>query len=645
MKKTKFIFLALIFMTFVGQAQERKIKKAENNFDNYAYVPAINSYEKLVEDGFSEERIFKNLGNANYLNANYQEAAKWYGSLFALENATIDPEYMYRYAQTLKSLEKYTESDQWMQKFKSALANDQRAIKFGNKLDYLDKIESQSGRYTLKNLPINSNASDFAPSINDGMLVFSTARDSGLISKNIHQWNDKNFLNLYTAMENEEGEYTSATKLSKNLNKKTHESSTAFTKDGKTMYFTRNNSENGRFERDSEGVSRLKIYRATLIDGEWTDIVALPFNSDVYSVAHPALNHDDSKLYFASDMPGTLGQSDIFVVDINKDGSYSTPKNLGNTINTESRETFPYVTETDKLYFASDGHPGLGGLDIFATNLNNTIRPRVVNIGRPVNSEEDDFAFIINEETNKGFFSSNREGGKGDDDIYSFIESKPLDLKCYTLVSGMITDKETGDALTNVDIVIYDSNNKIVAESKTKADGTFNMKGNCESGDYKIVASKSDYNSGDKTFTVLEAQDTSDVDLALEKIRRIPINTELISYLNIDPIYFDFDKFNIRKDAEISLQKIISFLNEHPEVRVEVSSHTDSRAIDSYNLSLSQKRANATMDYLIQKGINPERLAHKGFGETKLTNECSNNVPCSKAKHQANRRSEFLVIE
>ncbi len=213
------------------------------------------------------------------------------------------------------------------------------------------------------------------------------------------------------------------------------------------------------------------------------------------------------------------------------------------------------------------------------------------------------------------------------------------------LMLGLAYDKETGDVLYSADVVIFDSNNQIVAETKTKTDGSFDVKGNCVGSDYKIVASKSDYETGDKTFTTLEAQDTSGVDLALEKTSKIPINTELISNLNIEPIYFDFDKFNVRKDAEISLQKIITFLNEYPEVRIEVSSHTDSRAIDSYNLSLSQKRANSTIEYLIQKGINPDRLVQKGFGETKLTNECSNNVPCSKVKHQANRRSEFVVIE
>ena len=211
--------------------QEKKIKKADDNFNNYAYAPAINSYEELVDNGFSQEQIFKNLGNANYLNANYGEAANWYEKLFQLEAATIDAEYMYRYAQTLKSLEKYKASDQWMQKFKTAKATDQRAIKFGDNLDYLDKIEANSNRYDLKNLAINSKESDFAPSFYNEMLVFSTTRDSGLTSRNIHQWNNKSFLNLYSATANENGEFSKSSKLSNTLNKKTHESSTAFTKE------------------------------------------------------------------------------------------------------------------------------------------------------------------------------------------------------------------------------------------------------------------------------------------------------------------------------------------------------------------------------------------------------------------------------
>ncbi len=633
-------------MTAVVNAQEKKEIKANQNYNDYAYAPAINSYEKLVKDGYSKEDIFKNLGNANYLNANYEEATKWYEQLFQLENTSIDSEFMYRYAQSLKSLEKYEESDRWMQKFKASKSGDQRAIKFGNNLDYLDNIESNSNRYDVKNLAINSKESDFAPSITDKMLVFSTARDSGITSRKVHEWNNKAFLNLYKATPNEQGEYINASKLSKKLNKKTHESSTAFTKDGSTVYFTRNNSENGKFSRDEEGVSRLKIYKATLEEGEWTNIQELPFNGDNYSVAHPTLNKEETKLYFASDMPGTLGESDIFVVDINSDGSYGTPVNLGENINTESRETFPFITSENKLYFSSDGHPGLGGLDVFVTNLENTERPTIENVGRPINSEEDDFSFIFNEETKIGFFASNRDGGQGDDDIYEFKENKALDLDCHNKIAGVIKDKESGALLDNSEVTVYNSANEIVAKGLTDSNGAFALEGNCDKGDYKLVATKDEYNQEDKVFATVNAKDVTDIELSLEKTRiAAPIGTDLAKYLNITPIYFDFDKSFIRKDAKVSMEKVLTYLKEFPEVHIEVRSHTDSRANDWYNEGLSVRRAKETRAYLISQGVSEERISYKGFGETELTNECSNDVPCPKEKHQANRRSEFIVIK
>ncbi|WP_298487681.1 OmpA family protein [uncultured Maribacter sp.] len=646
MKKIIYTFLGLATMTAVVNAQEKKINKANQNYKDYAYAPAIDSYEKLIKDGYSKEEIFKNLGNANYVNANYQEATKWYEQLFQLENTSIDPEFMYRYAQSLKSLEKYNESDQWMQKFKDANTQDQRAIKFGDNLEYLDNIEANSNRYDIKNLAINSNESDFAPSITNEMLVFSTARDSGITSRKINEWNNKAFLNLYKANPNESGEYVVSSKLSKELNKKTHESSTAFTKDGTTVYFTRNNSVDGKFARDENGVSRLKIYKATLAEGEWINIIELPFNGDNYSVAHPTLNKDETKLYFASDMPGTLGESDIFSVDINTDGSYGTPVNLGKTINTESRETFPFITQDNKLYFASDGHPGLGGLDVFVTNLENSYRPTIENVGRPINSEEDDFSFIINEETKKGFFASNRDGGQGDDDIYSFIENKALDLNCYTKIAGVIKDLKTGALLDNAEVKIYNSLNEVITKGITGNDGAFSLDGDCAKGDYKLVATKEDYNQGDKMFATVAAKDITDVELSLEKTRRAAlIGTDLAKYLDIVPIYFDFDKSFIREDAKVSMEKVLAYLREFPEVHVQVRSHTDSRANDWYNEGLSVRRAKSTAAYLISQGIAKERISHKGFGETELTNECSNEVICSKEKHQANRRSEFIIVK
>ena len=645
MKKTRYIFCGLALMAMASQAQEKKIRKADTKFTNYSYASAIQSYEDLVEDGYTEEEIFKNLGNANYLNANYQEASNWYGQLFQLGITDIDPEYMYRYAQTLKSLEKYDASDVWMNKFKTARSNDQRALAFGNNEDYLEQIEERSGRYELKNLGLNSKVSDFAPSFYGKDLVFSTARDSGLVSKNIHRWNNGAFLNLYKATGDDQGNFTELDKLDRKLNKKTHESSTAFTKDGRTMYFTRNNSNNGKFSRDEEGISRLKIYRADLIDEEWGNIVELPFNGDSYSVAHPTLNNDETKLYFASDMPGTAGESDIFSVEINEDGTFGAPQNLGPQINTEARETFPFVTASDILYFSSDGHPGLGGLDVFGTDLKND-SGKVLNVGRPLNGEEDDFSYIVNEETKKGYFASNRKGGQGNDDIYSFVEKEPLDFTCHTNITGVVKDKKTGALLANATIKVYDTKKNLIASSETDANGAFAMEGNCEDGNYKVVATKTDYDEGDKIFATVNAKDATGIEVVLAQTdKSAPIGTDLAKYLNIEPIYFDFDKHFIREDARISLNKVLAYLNEYPNVKIQVGSHTDSRANDNYNLRLSANRAKSTAAYLVEQGIDEGRISFEGFGETQLTNDCSNGVPCTKEQHQMNRRSEFIVVK
>ncbi|MEP2279764.1 OmpA family protein [Maribacter sp.] len=645
MKKTGYIFCGLAVMALMASAQDNKVKKADTKFTNYAYASAIQSYEQLVKDGYTEEEVYKNLGNANYLNANYEEASSWYGKLFALEGADIDPEYMYRYAQTLKSLEKYTESDQWMDRFNGASATDQRGVLYSENQDYLEQIAERSGRYELKNIGLNSKVSDFAPSFHEDGLVFSTARDSGLLSKNIHKWNNGSFLNLYKAEQDDQGNFTDVDKLSKKLNKKTHESSTAFTKDGQTMYFTRNNSDDGKFERDEEGVSRLKIYRATKENNEWKNIEELPFNGDSYSVAHPTLNKDETKLYFASDMPGTKGQSDIYVIDINKDGSFGTPQNLGERINTEARETFPFVTQSDKLYFSSDGHPGLGGLDVFATDLKNE-RGEVFNVGRPLNGEEDDFSYIIDEETKKGFFASNRKGGQGNDDIYSFVEMTPLDFTCHTNITGIVKDEKTNALLTDASVTVYDKDNQVVSSSSTDDKGAFEMEGNCAKGSYKVVATKTDYEDSTKTFNTEKSEDVTGIEVMLVQVDNgAPIGTDLAKYLNIEPIYFDFDKYFIREDARNSIEKVLAYLNEYPSVKVQVRSHTDSRAKDSYNMKLSANRAKATAEYLVAAGIPSNRISYEGYGETELTNDCDNNVPCSKEKHQLNRRSEFVVVE
>lgn len=632
-----------ILMSFYAQAQEGKVKRADKDFDDYAYIDAINSYERLVEDGYSDEVIYKRLGNANYLNANYQTAADWYGKLFNIDGLSIDPDYYYRYAQTLKSLKQYKESDTWMEKFISISKVDGRAAKYSENRDYLNTIKNNSEKYTVEAVNFNSKYSDFAPTFYENGLIFSSARDTGLTSRKIHEWNNESFLNIHKATMTEDKMFEVA-KLSKELNTKAHESSTTFTADGKTMYFTRNNFSKG-FSRDDEGISRLQVFRSSLVDGKWKNTVALPFNSKEFSVAHPTLSQDGTKLYFASDMPGTFGQSDIFYVSIDQNGNFGTPKNLGADVNTEGRETFPFVSKENILYFSSDGHPGLGGLDVFATNSEKEdSKNTVINLGEPINTTEDDFSFIVDSEKSKGYFASNRPGGMGNDDIYSFNELEAPSFECTTGITGVVKNQEDGSTMANADIQILNDSGEELAKSISDENGEFAIEITCSTEELTIIAVKTDYKEGRTTFIADKETNRVSVNLIPSKML-VGIGDDLLKSLNIPIIYFDFDKDNIRKDAQIEIEKVLKYMRDYPELKLDIRSHTDSRGNDAYNLNLSERRAQSTKAYLISKGIDASRLSAKGYGESQLTNGCSSGSDCSKVQHERNRRTEFVIVQ
>ena len=642
--KLKHIALGTLMCVAFTNAQDQEISKANDTYNDYAFMDAIGSYEGLLKKGYTKEEIYKNLGNSHYMNAEYKSASNWYEKLFQIEGSQQYTDEMYRYAQSLKSLEDYSGSDQWMRKLEAIKSSDNRAAKFENNVNYLSEIDKASGRYQVKSLSINSKESDYAPSFLGDQLIFSTARDTGLTGNHIHKWNNKPFSNIYQASLSGNDQYVNASGFSKALNTKAHESSAVFTKDGKTVYFTRNNDTKGNFSRDKDGVSRLKLYRGTLQGDSWTNITELPFNSDNYSVAHPALSPSEDKLYFASDMAGTLGASDIFVVDINSNGGFGVPKNLGSIVNTESRETFPFVSEDNLLYFASDGHPGLGGLDVFATELTAKNGDyQVKNIGRPVNSKEDDFSFVINGTTKKGFFASNRDGGKGDDDIYAFTESEPLAFKCESALTGIVKNKENGTILPNATVRLLNQSGKQMATTVADAQGKFNMPLDCDISELTAIASMSKFEEGRELFT--PEQQGSQVELLLTPIKVVVApREELAKALSLRIIYFDFDKDFIRSsDARPELDRVVDFMNQHPTIKVAIESHTDSRGNDSYNQELSDRRANSTMDYIISKGISSQRLTAKGYGESQLTNSCSNGSACDETQHDLNRRSEFVI--
>lgn len=644
-RKKYLLYTLLSLFVLVGYAQEKQLEKADEKYDSYAFINAIEIYEKVAEEGYKSKELFEKLGNAYYFNADLISASKWYGELFKL-GEEVAPEYYFRYAQALKSEKRYAESDEKMKEFNRLTGSDIRGTKFINQRNYLEEISLLSGRYRIENLGVNSPYSDFAPSFYKENLVFSSARDTGVATRYKHKWNARPFLDLYGAEIMENGGLSDVDKFSKKLNTKYHESTTAFTKDGNTMYFTRNNYYKGKYKKDKKGINKLKIFRATRDGDRWVNIEELPFNSNNYSVAHPALSADEKKLYFASDMPGTVGLSDLYVVDINDDGTFGEPKNLGKGINTEGRENFPFVSQNNELYFSSDGHVGLGGLDIFVINLEDE-NSEILNIGEPVNSTMDDFTFVINSTTKKGFFASNRDGGQGDDDIYSFIEMTPIKWTCEQEIAGVVKDSKSNEILKGAQVKLFDADNKELENTYSDLEGKFRFKSILECDKvYFVRASKKEYNSAEVLLPKEEEEGLRSTVLLLEK-EEVPfkVGDDLAKILNIPIIYFDFDKSNIRPDAAAELEKVVAVMKQYPTLKIDVRSHTDSRGGDDYNMRLSQRRNKSTRAYLVSRGIDESRLTGQGYGETRHVNECSNGVKCSEEKHQLNRRSEFIVIE
>ncbi|WP_371414547.1 OmpA family protein [Flavobacterium sp. YO12] len=387
----------------------------------------------------------------------------------------------------------------------------------------------------------------------------------------------------------------------------------------------------------------LKLYKATLENGKWVNVKELPFNSDDFSTAHPALSPDEKTLYFASNRPGTIGESDIYKVAIYGNDRYGNPENLGNTINTEGKETFPFISAENELYFSSNGHPGLGGLDVFVSKMNpNGSFEKPNNVGMPINGAMDDFAFVINTNTNTGYFSSNREGGKGYDDIYSFTETRKL-LNTQS-IDGTVLDKETQGFLAGAKVLVLDEQMNVVKELSTDDKGKFSYD-KAESGKtYYIRVSKDEYRTEEQKQYISSENGKIEAKIALEKnIKKLTPGTDLAKVFAIERIYFDLDKSDIRPDAALDISKIIAVLNQHPTMKLQITSHTDSRASKSYNLMLSQKRAQATMDFMVKSGIAKNRLTAKGYGESELVNKCADGVACSEEEHQQNRRSQFII--
>lgn len=639
--------VALLSSTSLLFAQpEKELEKANEMYKNFSYVDAIKIYERIAQKGFVNQEMLQSLGNAYYYNAEYKKALPWYEQLFQEGKYKVKPEYYYRYAQTLKSVGDYTQADKMMAKFVELTnANDTRAALFEENKDYQTVIKNNSGRFQLNNASINTENSEYGTALYGDKIVFAGATDARKAKHGVSQWTGESFYDLYEA-EHFDQKLGSRKPFSSSINTQFNESTPVFTKDGNTMYFTRNNYVNRKLGSDIENTILLKILRATKDkNGNWGDIVEVPFNSDQYNVAHPALSPDEKYLYFASDMPGSFGNSDIFRVEILGDNQYGTPENLGNIINTAGRESFPYISKDNVLYYSSDGIPGLGGLDIFAAKFNadgSTSKP--VNIGMPGNSADDDFCFVFNSDSKIGFLTSNRPGGKGKDDIYSFHEDKPLLFSCQKNIKGIVKDAKTKAVIADAKVILSDKVMKEVGKDQSKTDGTFTFeKVNCNDSHYYLRGEKEKYETAEVNVTVGKDEVVYEILLNPREVA-IKKGMDLAKVFEIKEIKFDYNKADIRPDAAVELTKIVEVMREYPKMKIDIRSHTDSRGADSYNLKLSDRRAKATLEWIVKQGIDRKRLKAKGYGETRLVNGCSNGVPCTEEEHQENRRSEFIVV-
>lgn len=702
-------------------------KQAIKKFEGLAYVKAISKYEKLVEKGFSPDSLRQNLA-LSYLKVNETVKSEELYSVLVANNEAETMDYYY-YAQALKYNKKYDEADKWIEKYRELKNEDSRGELQYEAAPIIKEIYSEE-KYKIEPAYFNSEYSEFGATVEGDMVIFTSGRKDQSIIQYEYSWKGKPYLDVFAANVEKQVLYKEPELLSKGINSRFHDGPIQYGPEGNEVFITRNNFQYGMPKYSEKKENHFKLYVRKKSNDKWGDVEELLFNSDEYSCGHPAISTDNTRLYFASDMPGGFGNSDIYYVTRTNEG-WSEPINLGASINTEGDEMFPFVSAAGQLYFSSNGHLGLGGLDIFIAEEIGESKYQIQNMGYPLNSSSDDFSFYLMKNDHDGYFASNREGGKGDDDIYKFkMLNKPT--FSFTLVCTTI-DNKTGDAIPSADVSITVEDGKELYLGKSDSKGLVEMEVN-PGETYNISALKEKYSETNFAFLadkskaenntvyvdipmdivqewgvygyiyekesgngvsdveiilsetgtnveIIDITDSSgnfkkllkaetDYDILLKKkkffTRRGAFSTkgmepgwiDIKEFLEVEMeeivvgktieipnIYYDLAKWNIREDAAIELDKVVQFLLDNETITIELGSHTDARGSNSSNQTLSQKRAESAVNYIVTNGISYQRITAKGYGESKLKNRCADGVRCSEEEHQENRRTEIKIVD
>ncbi|MFN3755265.1 OmpA family protein [Flavobacterium sp.] len=624
MSKKAYITFSLILSLTASYGQNSATAKADKLFESYQYVAAIEEYQRLAESKGANEYIYSQLAESYYNVFDSENASKWYAKATAKGKA--EAETYYRYAQTLKVLGKYAEANKQMDVFAKMMPKDERAKEHLANPNYIPSLANNSKLFDTAETNIKSKGqSDFGALLtNDNVLYFASTRNN---SNKTDKWNNQPYLDIYQSTKEANGNFSEPTPV-KELNTPFHDGPVTLSADGNTMFFARDGHSEGQYEKNKKSntqVGQQGIYKAIKVDGKWSNVEAMPFNSTTYSATNPSLSKDGKTLYFASNMPGGLGESDIWKVSVEANG-YGKPQNLGPNVNTADKENFPFIAEDNTLYFATMGRQGFGGYDVYKVNLNDS-KP-AQNLGKPVNSEKDDFSFSFNKNLNIGYFSSNRNGS---DDIFS---ATPL---CKAEAIILVTNSKTKAPLANASVAILDLKGNVIATEKSNAEGKVTYPIECNVG-YGLQASAQNFETATSAVKAIKAGETV-VEVALIPSEVIITDTEVI----LNPIYFEYDKSNITAQGAVELNKLVKVMQDNPSMVIFVKSHTDSKGSQAYNLNLSEKRAQSTVQYLISKGISQGRISGKGFGSMEQKVKCGIN--CTQEQDAQNRRSEFLIAK
>ncbi|WP_178984503.1 OmpA family protein [Winogradskyella helgolandensis] len=626
--KTFKLYILFTALTTGMLCFSQSASKANILYENRAYVEAAEIFSSLPKTASNLEK----LGDCYYYNSEFDNAYKAYKQVYDLKISTdLSEDFYFKYFQVLKGTKNYEKADEISTRHLKDTINTPELK------ELLKRIVPY--KYELKNLTEDVGGSSFGVGLYDDKIVFASTKN---IENPNYNWNGKPYLDLYEGVVSTKGDditLDSIQPLNDEINAvKQHESNAVFTKDGKTMYFSRNLKK--RIDLDSTKIAVVSIFKAERVKDEWKNIEPVSFASETYSTMHPSLNSDETRLYFSSDMPNTLGSFDIFYVDVYADNSFGTPINLGENINTIRREQFPFIAKDSTLYFSSNGKHGFGGLDLFASSASHNEFLEALNLGETINSEKDDFAFVVVDSINTGYISSNRSGL---DNIYTF---KRIENDRTYFIEGLVTDKVTGEILPNTTVTLFDKDGNVIAEQLVGEDGRYKLptqpsqKYSVEGFQPKYIPQVEFFDTNDKgniEFNIeLEIESYKDA----EEI--VTDDDEGNTYIELENIYFDFAKWDIKPQAARTLDVLVALLKKYPRMEIQLGAHTDSRASYEFNMDLSEKRARATLEYLVENDIPRARLTSKGYGETKPLVPCGDN--CTETEYSINRRCEFLIL-